>query len=583
MFKVALALSSFLAAANAQFCPSPVGNAKDLGISVNVGEELTFPPVYRSENGVLELDLEFDLTPYEDPWFSCPMGVRTYNGISPGPTIIVQAGDTLIVNLVNNLAYQEHQEDRENLFRDANVTNLHTHGLHISANQPQDDVLLMIMGGYGSPPVPGQTSFRYIYQIHKDHMGGHTWYHPHNHGSSSLQTAFAHGSLIVENPDYGFVKPLPRELRQMREKLITLSAPQFIWVKAANDYTFAYEQLNSVFTEAGEPECVLKNPDCNPYYVRVNGHVNPRTTQFAHENVVYRILNGDWNAMHGLTVPGCFLHLLAKDAIPIEDAPREVEYAYLPSGTRADIIINCPKPGVYKVMDETAGISIMRIFVRKMSNFKPNKVFPPGYSTDARMDQMPKLPVKLPKYLRNLVNEKVDTYTTIKYEAAYGPNTDLFGVTYADYAGGHAPLNYEGSPPQLLNYTGFVYMVNLYQWAWPSPVAQTVHYRDVVQTVLEEPQPHPHHQHVNPFQLVTIPSDGYARTYGAWFKVGDWHDVYENENVIMGYDPEFYGKGYGNSVIRWAADDFADEVMVYHCHILWHEDHGMMSYFRIIP
>jgi len=583
--KTAIVLSSILATANAQlFCPNPVGNKKSDGIYVQVGKELVEPPVYRSDNGVLEVDLEFDITPYDDPWFTCPMGVRTYNGISPGPTIIVQGGDTLIITLHNALAYQEHEEARENLFRDANVTNLHTHGLHISANQPQDDVLLTIFGGYGSPPVLGFSSYRYVYQIPDDHMGGHTWYHPHNHGSSSLQTAFAHGSIIVENKNYGFVQPLPRELRQMRTKLITLSAPQFIWVEAANGYTFPYEQLNSVFEEANEPQCVLKNPDCNPYYVRVNGHVYPETTINMKENVVFRTLNGDWNAMHGLTVPGCRLYLLAKDGIPIADAPRLIEYVYLPSGTRADWILNCPNTGKYKMMDETAGIAIMEINVKKMTKNNVGPGLPPGYSTHKKLMSLPKLKVRLPNYLRDLVNAPVDTYTHIKYEAAYGSNTFMNGMTAADYGpNSHDPLNYQGSAPQLTNYTGFVYMVNQYQWEWPSPVAQNVTFNDVVQTTLQEPQPHPHHQHVNPFQLVSIPGDGYMRTYGSWFKVGDWHDVYENENIIIGYDPVLGGQGLGDSIIRWVAADFPDEVMIYHCHILWHEDHGMMSYFRIVP
>jgi FtsP/CotA-like multicopper oxidase with cupredoxin domain len=59
------------------------------------------------------------------------------------------------------------------------MTNLHFHGLEVSPNAPQDDVLDMIA-------MPGQT-LNYRVDIPKDHPPGLYWYHTHPHGESYQQ------------------------------------------------------------------------------------------------------------------------------------------------------------------------------------------------------------------------------------------------------------------------------------------------------------------------------------------------------------------------------------------------------------
>lgn len=57
-----------------------------------------------------------------------------------------------------------------------NMTNLHFHGLHVSPNAPQDDVLTMMA-------MPGRT-LTYRVQIPLDQPPGLYWYHTHPHGES---------------------------------------------------------------------------------------------------------------------------------------------------------------------------------------------------------------------------------------------------------------------------------------------------------------------------------------------------------------------------------------------------------------
>merc|ERR1740139_216501 len=73
---------------------------------------------------------------------------------------------------------------------------------------------------------------------------------------------------------------------------------------------------------------------------------------------------------------------------------------------------------------------------------------------------------------------------------------------------------------------------------------------------------HPFHLHVNSFQLAADPAD----TNGDYFKQGDWHDVLLIPDSAM--DVVFQ-------------TDYYTGKRVIHCHILEHEDEGMMLVTQI--
>ncbi len=100
---------------------------------------------------------------------------------------------------------QEH-----NVFKDPNVTNVHTHGVHISGETPADDVTRFFEGGFGGD---------YVYEIPADHMGGTFWYHAHHHGSTFLQVSsgaffyFRDKPLLTLHilPDRGVETPMKQQ------------------------------------------------------------------------------------------------------------------------------------------------------------------------------------------------------------------------------------------------------------------------------------------------------------------------------------------------------------------------------------
>lgn len=127
----------------------------------------------------------------------------------PGPTIIMKPGNKYVLSLENTLPY-EVPSTSHNVFKDPNIVNLHTHGLHISGMTPGDDVTRFFEGGYGGD---------FVYDIPDDHMGGTFWYHAHHHGSTLLQVAGGmFGMLLIDDANDG----MPDNVANMKEKVLAI-------------------------------------------------------------------------------------------------------------------------------------------------------------------------------------------------------------------------------------------------------------------------------------------------------------------------------------------------------------------------
>ncbi|RME26338.1 MAG: multicopper oxidase family protein, partial [Deltaproteobacteria bacterium] len=107
-----------------------------------------------------------------------PEGTRViegtgYNGSTPGPTIRAKLGDTLVVDLVNDLAVP---------------TTLHWHGLHVPWDM--DGVTWM------QDPVQPGDSFTYRFPLTQ---AGTFWYHPHIDTARQVDLGL-YGAIVVEDP-----------------------------------------------------------------------------------------------------------------------------------------------------------------------------------------------------------------------------------------------------------------------------------------------------------------------------------------------------------------------------------------------
>ena len=112
----------------------------------------------------------------------------TYNGHYPAPTISIKRGDLLRVKLTNSLPMTT---ENNLLGNRKNITNLHTHGWHVSPEPPQDYVMYNLEPG---------NSYLHEYDTSLQPGGTLNFYHPHKHGVSAEQYwAGMAGALVVED------------------------------------------------------------------------------------------------------------------------------------------------------------------------------------------------------------------------------------------------------------------------------------------------------------------------------------------------------------------------------------------------
>jgi FtsP/CotA-like multicopper oxidase with cupredoxin domain len=174
-----------------------------------IGSEVPEPEDLRSRDGVLKLRLTVRNHRERD-------GSTRYCYLlgddAQAPTLRLKPGDTLVLTLDNQLSdlavarshlqvpMHDHRHDkvsgREDPCRSAAMslisTNLHFHGLTVPPVCHQDDVLKTSIQ-------PGDAPFEYRFRIPPDEPPGLYWYHPHIHGFSTKQVlGGASGALIVE-------------------------------------------------------------------------------------------------------------------------------------------------------------------------------------------------------------------------------------------------------------------------------------------------------------------------------------------------------------------------------------------------
>jgi FtsP/CotA-like multicopper oxidase with cupredoxin domain len=130
----------------------------------------------------------------------------------PGPTFRVRPGDLVQIWLRNKLppsdpnnvcmaypAAASNIDQFQDCFHGPNYTNIHYHGMHVTPDSTStvvgDDVLLAIAPG---------DSILYSFRIPTNQSPGTHWYHPHKHGAVALQVANGMaGAIIVEDPSTG--------------------------------------------------------------------------------------------------------------------------------------------------------------------------------------------------------------------------------------------------------------------------------------------------------------------------------------------------------------------------------------------
>jgi suppressor of ftsI len=211
-----------------------------------------------------------------------------------------------------------------------NMTNLHFHGLHVSPDAPQDDVISMMA-------MPGQT-LQYRVSIPDNQPPGLYWYHPHPHGESYKQVLDGMSGAIVID---GMERYVP-EVAHIRERVLVLRD------QVLPDTDSAVS--SKLQREVALSESCGSSVDSPKRIFTVNGVLRPQISIATGERQFWRIVNASPDLYADLQVDQTQLEIIALDGMPLafhdpKNPARSVDHILLPPAGRVEAIVTGPKPG----------------------------------------------------------------------------------------------------------------------------------------------------------------------------------------------------------------------------------------------
>ena len=299
----------------------------------------------------------------------------------PGPTIRMVPGNKYVLRFKNTLPYEPFNHEH-NIFRNPNVTNVHTHGLHISGESPGDDVTRFFEGGFGGD---------YVYDIPDNHMGGGYWYHAHHHGATFLQVSTgAFGLIFIENDPQ---ENVPQNVSDMEEKHLVLG----------------FLEPNNAAGTGGDTLIGGNFSDGWTINGTVNGNVC--VPQDTWQN--WRMLVADQDArLVDLEIgDGCEVALMARDGVWRTEVPRILDNntLTLTGASRADLAVRCSSNSTISV----AGTQVANVIVDGPPNSTAHPYGPDGVSPWS---------ATRPDYLRDL---RAETFVAGSQTVRMGARTVL--------------------------------------------------------------------------------------------------------------------------------------------------------------
>jgi len=537
--------------------------------------ELTFPATVTCQDETVTLTVkEHRLDAGGQLTFSTRVYYHDDVPMVPGPTILMKAGHVCQIKVVNDLDAQSEIADCSyhlNDFHCADTLNLHTHGLHVS---PYDDNI-------DTTVLPG-TELTYNYTIDETHLMGTHWYHAHKHGTTALHvTGGMLGALFVEPAD-SYTLPSPFDqlyadpASNTNQKLLVLNHIRFDGID--EDFSAAFT-LQDHAGLAGEydPQTIDPNlsrtTSVDDFYL-VNGQYQPTLTLVGDEVYVLRIVHGGGYRYLDLELDDansrCSMTLLSRDGVFQYTPYESIDTIVLFHGTRADVGIKCSVAGAGETITVKAGTN------SGLDSFAPESRFQgvetlmtisitSGTTTVTTMPTDEECP--LPSYLDTLENETPVSEISVDF----GPGT----VNNVAFEGFHSDTrvatmcldtvyDIQAGPPGPTTGGGgkFAPFNPLHK------MKRRKNGRNLLQaggvTGL-----HTYHQHINHFQVVAVDdAEGNNNLIPAAFRLNEWRDVVGTPAP-------------NGALLRTRPVDYTGDNVVLHCHILEHEDLGMMGLYTI--
>ena len=536
------------------------------------GSRVAEPQDLRSHDGVLKVDLAIRNSRQSD-------GSMRYCYVLPdgsqSPTLRLQPGDMLILRLRNELVdldaspsatagSEAHHHEHMTGSKSGNPctsglmsltsTNLHFHGMTMPSVCHQDEVLKTSIQA-------GDPVFEYRFRVPTDEPPGMYWYHPHIHGFSKVQVlGGASGALIVEGIERANreVAGLPERVLVIRDQdLVNPDAPpaasEPVVPKMFIDRDGDSANNGTGFGKPAKDLSVNFVPVPYPNYPPAKISMRPGERQ------LWRVLNA--SAITYLNLAVIFGHapqkfgIVAIDGVPLNRSGSAAnaivwsDHVGVPPGARVEFIVSGPPLGV------PALLVTRTVDTGQGGENDPNRALvqlsaesdapsPAALSTataPALTEPRPWLGDVAPVRVRKL-------YFSEKLSDPNNPNS---AVEFYITVDGQTPVMFDpaSDAPNIVVKQG-----------------------DVEDWIIENRSNELHAFHIHQIHFLLM----------------DWSGTPVNETFLRDTVnvPYYNGRMLQYPSVRLRMD-FRDPNTVgtfpYHCHLLEHEDNGMMGLIRVEP
>jgi FtsP/CotA-like multicopper oxidase with cupredoxin domain len=434
-------------------------------------------------------------------------------------------------------------------------TNLHFHGFNVAPQCHQDEVVKTVIQ-------PGQD-FTYQLQVPKNEPPGLYWYHPHVHMQSQNQVLKGMTGVLVVGGIGKFNKTAASLAGNGAERILVLRD---------------METTDSVKDDAEKP---WKDISIDSVPIRYKGlgkydppavlKMQPKKKQF------WRVANTAADTYFDLQVTYDgkkeMLQLVGMDGIPINVDDRQkkisVEHILLPPGARAEFIVKGPgrrvKSALFKTLkydtnaDNDPERTIAKIDIapeRRLSRAQRRQLVPLGARPSETVD---------------LTQVTGDRFSGLRQMTSIKERTLLFSQGETEFY-----LTEAGKTAEVFNMARAINAAN-------NPNAQAdinVQEGSTEDWTIENRSPEAHVFHIHQIHFLVLENNDPADPKS----VGMLRDTI---NLPAG-TPSPDGKTIIPTKVKLRMDFRGKSssiagVFVYHCHILEHEDGGMMGSIKVIP
>ena len=566
-----LAASSLTAWLGATSLEGAVPTQHDVCARPEPGSAIAEPEELRSHDGVLETDLRI-----LDQ--KLPDGSTRYCYLSadgkPSPTLRVKPGDQLVIHFKNELTdldtapaaigrslagapictARKSPDPCESGAMTPVSTNLHFHGLAVPPACHQDDVLKTSIQ-------PDDAPFEYRLRIPADAPPGLYWYHPHLHGFSKTQVlGGASGALIIEG-----IERANSELAGLPERVIVIRDQDLINPDAPPsriEPVMSKSQLDgdgdvlNTGTGFGKP-----SKDLSVNFVPVPyPNYPPAVSMKPGERQLWRVLNASAITYLNLAllvhrVPqkigivgldGVPLHFAGSPSPPVQ----WVDHIGVPPGSRAEFIVEGPPAG-------SGALLVTRtVDTGPAGENDPNRALLAIAASNDASEPLSALPARgerLPRPNQPWIGDVAPVRVRRLFfsEQQENPNDPSSPTKFFLTADGETPKPFDPN----------------------SGVADiVVHQGDVEDWIIENRSAELHDFHIHQLH----------------FQLREWSGIPVNEPFLRDTVnvPYYNGRMLTYPSVRLRMD-FRDPnivgTFVYHCHVVEHEDGGMMGTIKVVP